>query len=199
MKKTLFRTAFIAMAVLSPASADSLAVSPIGPTTADPISFTIIIPNWDCCTQYTNDSAVTLWGDTGVLLPYTYNLPQVCTMIACINVEKKLVYKSAPLAARTYTVYELRAQCTNNVCPPGPPIAFLPVKIGSVTVTPPAGIVNRPPRAPVAASLGTGTSGKIYDVRGVLVSSSATHAGLRAPGVYLVKNGPQTSKTIVAP
>jgi hypothetical protein len=197
MKKTLFRTAFIAMAVLSPASADSLAVSPSRPTAADPITFTIIIPNWDCCTIYANDSNVTLWGDTGILLPYTYNLPQVCTMIACINVEKKLVYKSAPLKAGAYAVYELRELlCTTHICPD---IAFMPVKIGSVTVTPSAGIVNRPPRAPVAASLGTGTSGKIYDVRGVLVSSSALRAGFRAPGVYLVKNGPQTSRTVVAP
>ncbi len=185
------------VSVSGSAFADSLSVTPAHPTTSDSIQLTIIIPNWDCCTQYANDSAVTLWGDTGLLLTYTYNLPPVCPMIACLNVDKDLVYKSAPLAAGTYSVYELRElACTTGICPP---IAFLPVKIGSVTVTPSTGIANLPHRTSVAASLGTNTSGKIYDVRGVLVSSSALHAGLRAPGVYLVKNGSQTSKTIVAP
>lgn len=200
MTKAGFLSAAILMAIMSFAvrssATDSLAVDPLHPTTADPITFTIIIPNWDCCTQYANDSTVTLWGDTGVLLTYTYNLPQVCPMIACINVEKDLVYKSAPLRAGTYSVYELRELLCTNLCPQ---IAFLPVKIGSVTVTPSTSIVNRPHRAPDAFSLGTSVSRKIYDVRGVLVSSSAARAGLRAPGVYLVKNGSQMSRTIVAP
>ena len=203
MTKARLLSAAILMAILlfvtQSSAADSLAVDPPHPTTADQITFTIIIPNWDCCTQYANDSAVTLWGDTGVLLTYTYNLPQVCPMIACLNVERKLVYKSAPLKAGTYAVYELRElSCTNNICPPIP-IAFLPVKIGSVTVTQSAGVVGRLHRAPIAASAGTSTGGKIYDVRGILVSSSAAHAGLRAPGVYVFKNGSQTSRTIVAP
>jgi hypothetical protein len=201
MTKARLLSVAILMAIMSfmaqSWAADSLGVDPPHPTTNDKITFTIIIPNWDCCTIYGNDSTVTLWGDTGILLTYTYNLPQVCPMIACINVDKKLIYKSAPLKAGTYSVYELREiLCTTGVCPD---IAFMPVKIGSVTVTTSAGIVNRPIRAPIAASAGTSTSGKIYDVRGVLVSSSAAHAGLRAPGVYLVKNGSQMSRTIVAP
>ncbi len=201
MTKAGFLSAAILMAIMSFAvrssATDSLAVDPLHPTTADPITFTIIIPNWDCCTQYANDSTVTLLGDTGVLLTYTYNQPQVCPMIACLNVDKDLVYKSAPLKAGTYSVYEQRELlCTTGICPD---IAFILVKIGTVTVTPPTGIVNPPHRAPVAISLGTSTSGKIYDVRGVLVSSSAARAGLRAPGVYLVKNGSQMSRTIVAP
>ena len=203
MTKARLLSAAILMAILSfvaqSSAADSLAVDLPHPTTADPITFTIIIPNWDCCTQYTWDSTVVApMGDTGVLLTYTYNLPKVCPMMACINVPKQLVYKSAPLAAGTYSVYEIRVECTNNICPPAP-VAFLPVKIGSVTVTPSTGIVDRPHRATLAASQETSASGKIYDVRGVLVSSSAVRAGLRAPGVYLVKNGSQVLKTIVAP
>jgi hypothetical protein len=201
MTKARLLSAAILMAILlfvtQSSAADSLAVNPPHPTTADPITLTIIIPNWDCCTQYANDSAVTPWGDTGVLLTYTYNLPQVCPMIACLNVEKKLVYKSAPLKAGTYSVYELRELlCTTKICPA---IAFMPVKIGSVKVTPSAGIVNRPPRAPVAAGVTNGVSEKIYNVKGVLVSSSASHAGLRAHGIYLVRNGSQTSRKIIVP
>jgi hypothetical protein len=197
MKKTLLLTAFIAMAVLSPASADSLAVSPSRPTTTDRITFTIIIPKWDCCTIYANDSNVTLWGDTGVLLPYTSNLPQVCTMIACINVEKKLVYKSAPLKAGTYAVYELRELlCTTKICPA---IAFMPVKIGSVTVTPSAGVVDRLHRAPVAGTARTDGRIGIYDIRGSLISSSGISPKVRTPGVYFVKNGPQSTRAIIVP
>jgi hypothetical protein len=205
MTKARLQWAAILMAIMSLVAqswaADSLAVAPPHPTTADRITFTIIIPNWDCCTQYNWDSTVVApMGDTGVLLTYTYNLPQVCpmTLIACINIPKQLVYKSAPLAAGTYSVYEIRVQCTNNICPPVP-VAFLPVRIGSVTVTPSTGIVILPHRAPIASGSGINASGKIYDVRGVLVSSSAIHAGLRTPGVYLVKNGSQTLRTIVAP
>jgi len=198
MKKTLLLTAFIAMIVLSPASAASLSVSPSHPTAADKITFTIIIPNWDCCTRYTWDStAVAAMGDTALLLTYQYNLPQVCPMIACLDVDKLLRYNSAPLRTGTYAVYELRELlCTTQICPD---IAFMPVKIGSVTVTTSAGVVNRLHRAPIAANAGTSASGKMYDVRGILVSSSTTHAVLRAPGVYLVKNGSQMSRTIVAP
>lgn len=201
MTKANFLSAIVLIAVLSfvaqSSAADSLTVAPPHPTTADRITFTIIIPNWDCCTQYANDSAVTLWGDTGVLLPYTYNLPQVCPMIACLNVEKKLVYKSAPLKAGTYSVYELRELlCTTNICPA---IAFMPVKIGSVTVMRSAGVADRLHRAPFAASLGTSTSGRIYDVRGSLISSSGTNANVRTPGVYFVKNGPQSTRAVIVP
>ena len=202
MTKARLLSAAILMAILlfvtQSSAADSLAVDPPHPTTADRITFTIIIPNWDCCTQYANDSAVTLWGDTGVLLTYTYNLPQVCPMIACLNVERKLVYKSAPLKAGTYSVYELRELlCTTRICPPA--IVFLPVKIGSVTVTQSAGVVERPHRAPLAASLGTSTSGKIYGVRGSFISLSGTSPKVRTPGVYFVKNGQQSARAVIVP
>jgi hypothetical protein len=157
----------------------------------------LIIPNWDCCTQYANDSAVTLWGDTGVLLPYTYNLPQMCPMIACINVERKLVYKSAPLKAGTYSVYELRELlCTTNICPA---IAFMPVKIGSVTVTRSAGVVERPHRAPIANAAGIAGRVGVYDIRGSLISSSAANAKVRTPGVYFIRSGLQSTRAVIAP
>ncbi|HMD67414.1 MAG TPA: hypothetical protein VKF42_00955 [Chitinivibrionales bacterium] len=201
MTKTKLLSAVILMAVLSflaqPWAADSLAVDPLHPTTADPITFTIIIPNWDCCTQYANDSTVTLWGDTGVLLTYTYNLPQVCPMIACLNVDKDLVYKSAPLKAGTYSVYELREiLCTTGVCPD---IAFAPVKIGAVTVLPSTGITNQLHRAPIAGAAGTAGHTGIYDIRGSLISSSGINAKVRAPGVYFVRIGSQATRTVIAP
>jgi hypothetical protein len=201
MTKINFLSAAILMAILSfvaqSSAADSLAVAPPHPTTADKITFTIIIPNWDCCTQYANDSAVTLWGDTGVLLPYTYNLPQMCPMIACINVERKLVYKSAPLKAGTYSVYELRELlCTTNICPA---IAFMPVKIGSVTVTRSAGVVERPHRAPIANAAGIAGRVGVYDIRGSLISSSAANAKVRAPGVYFIRSGLQSTRAVIAP
>ncbi|HUI91818.1 MAG TPA: hypothetical protein VLX68_06170 [Chitinivibrionales bacterium] len=192
--KTLF-AALILAAALSPVFADSLSVSPPHPTTADKITFTIIIPNWDCCTRYTWDStAVAVVNDTELLLSYQYNLPQMCPMIACMDIDKLLPFHSAPLKAGTYAVYELRAPlCTTQICPA---IAFMPVKIGSVTVTPSTGIVNGITAASVPH---VALAEKLYDVRGVLISSTGNRAAVRTPGVYLIKNGSQSSRLILEP
>ena len=121
------------LGVSGAAFADSLSVTPAHPTIVDSIRLTIIIPNWDCCTQYPYDSTlVTALGDTAVMLSYQYRMPNVCPAIACIDVPKLLGFKSKPLPAGTYSVWETK----QLVCTPPLLCAVLPIiqKIGKFTV-----------------------------------------------------------------
>lgn len=152
-------------------AADSLVVNPVQPTVADSITLTIVIPNWDCCTQYTFDSTLApLEGDTAVLLSYQHYLPAVCPTIACPDVPKLLKFKRAPLPAGTYAVYEsAQTQCVTNVCPA---LVLAPVKIGSFTVSASTGIAQRQAGLkPVSGEILSGRRA-VYNIRGELVDNS---------------------------
>jgi hypothetical protein len=166
---------------------DSLAVAPVHPTSADRITFNLIIKNWDCCTQYTYDSTATFMADTQILLSYQYNLPQVCAMIACINVPKVLVYKSAPLKAGIYGVYESKSvRCTTQLCPLLAMPIMAPVRIGEVTVSRSTGIVRQTFAVSPVDRKSQNAAGEIYNARGERVNASLVSRNA-ARGVCFVK------------
>jgi hypothetical protein len=164
------------------ATSDSLVVKPAHPTTADSIRLTIVIPNWDCCTRYTYDSTLApLVGDSEILLSYQHYLPQICPMIACLDVPRLLAFKRAPLAAGTYVVYEsAQLQCTTQVCPQ---YILAPVKIGKFVVQPSTRVVSGlPGQGRVAANARDATMA-VFNVRGELVRQET-----RMPrGVYIAR------------
>lgn len=163
-------------------STDSLIVSPAHPTTADSIMLTIVIPNWDCCTVYYEDSMVTSANDTELVLAYQYQQPQICPMIACMNIGKQLPYKSGPLKAGTYAVYEVKSIYCTTVCPQ---VAFIPVKIGTVTVSA-STLVRSPARiASVSQSLLSGNAKAYFNIKGERLSIQGLSK--QSVGVYLTR------------
>ena len=166
---------------------DSLAVVPAHPTTKDRISLDVIITNWDCCTQYTYDSTVAIVNDTELLVSYQYNIPQVCPLIACINANKVLTYKSAPLTAGTYAVYESRqVLCTTQICPQLAMPILAPVKIGSFVVTSTTGVADRLASRTFSQPKNSLGALACFNARGERLA--ATPRNGRANGVYVFRS-----------
>jgi hypothetical protein len=170
------------------ANRDSLVVIPARPTTADAITFDIVIPNWDCCTQYYFDSTAAAMGDTAILLSYSYELPQVCTMIACLDVAKVLPFRSGPLRAGVYAVWESRQLHCVGICPG---VVFAPVKIGTVTVTQATAVAGRPSAVATRRATAANATTRVYNVAGEVLGqighdTPGARENLRPAGVYIV-------------
>lgn len=168
--------------------ADSLSVSPAQPTTSDSVRITIVIPNWNCCTQYIYDSTlVTLVGDTAIMLYYQYLTPSTCPMVTCPNLPKLLAFKRGPLHAGKYSVWETK-QLT---CTPPLLCAPLPViqKIGEFTVTGQSSVAFRQAPMPLETAGKTPGNERIYNIRGALVSMSNGNTPKKMSGIYFTRTG----------
>lgn len=184
--------AFLLVIASSSRASDSLSVSPAHPTTADSIRLDIIIPNWNCCTRYYEDSVASLVSDTMIELLYQYETPVVCPLMACIVGGYSLPYKSGPLAAGTYAVYEFSSQRCTTSCPP---IAFIPERIGSFTVTKPTIVAHQLNGIASIASAGPRSMAACYTIRGELITHPAVAGRIRGIAVVAVveERGPTRS------
>jgi hypothetical protein len=174
-------------------SGDSLAVNPARPTTADPIVFSIIIPNWDCCTRYHYDSTAVYVSDTQIILSYQYELPQNCPMIMCIDVDKVLRYKSSPLPAGKYAVYESRQlYCAGPICPVA---MMMPVKIGEITVSTASRVVFAPKSSIDTRRSSAGISSQLFTLRGEAVRQGSK--SVKPVGIYIKSQTIKSNSVIV--
>lgn len=187
---------WVSLGVSGTAFADSLSVSPAHPTIMDPVRLTIIIPNWDCCTQYLYDSTlVTMMGDTAVMLSYQHRMPRICPMIACLDVPRYLTFKRGPLPAGKYSVWETQ----QLVCDTPLLCVTLPVvqNIGKFTVEIPTALSFGQRPAPLKNIGKTFGNECVYDIRGALVSPNRAGLSKRIPGIYFTKTGGSLTKRIM--
>jgi hypothetical protein len=166
---------------VSQRAADSLVVSPVHPTTTDPIRLSIVHVYQACyCNPpYVHDStAVTLINDSTIMLNFTIDTP--LTMCMCFvgpPYEEILTYKRGPLPAGTYSVYEQYRS----------PEVMMQMLIGTFTVTQPAAVLFRP-KPVTKENIGKMPGNvRVYDIRGAIVSSNLTGARKMTSGVYFIR------------
>jgi hypothetical protein len=181
-RKHLFLLALAVAAVRPSIAADSLAVSPTNPTMMDSIRLSILARDWNCCTQFSYDStAAILANDSTITLAFT---AQVIICPCPLNpVAPVLTYKRGPLPARNYSVYEQYQSCTGQVCSDVVVQSF----IGKFTVSEPTATVFRQKPVPLENIGKMSGNGRVYDIRGALVSPNRLGASRQTPGVYFIK------------
>ena len=159
----------------------SLIVIPEQPTTQDSVCLSLVFANSNpCCPNAAQVSdTASLWHDSCLSVWVNYGLTVACADTLCGKTSYTLTYKAGKLKAGTYHVWET----VNYVY--GAMLAGF--EIGTFTVTPASavilqvkGAVSRP------ASM---ADGRVYDIRGKLVSSSYPSSWKKAPGVYFIKSG----------
>jgi hypothetical protein len=189
---------FVCTVAIGPIAADSLIVTPAKPTTANSLTLTIDIPNWNCCMQYYHDSTlVGTLGDTALLLVYGYYQPQVCPMIACMDIDKLLNYHRGPLAAGKYSVYEA-AQPYCGVGVPCQTLVAIPLKkIGEFTVTHSTAALV--PARSIRSSVNSNAKMHAYDIRGRAVSSNALSRSQGISCVLIVSDGVCGAEKVMLP
>ncbi len=182
LRKFLFFFALAVIVVRPSIAADSLVVSPQNPTIMDSIRLSILAIDWSCCTQFSYDSTVVvLVNDSTIALSFT---AQVIVCPCPSNpVAPVLTYKRGPLPARKYSVYEQYQSCTGQVCSDLVVQAF----IGTFRVSVPTATVFHQKPVPLESIGKISANGRVYDIRGALVSPDRINASKRSPGVYFIK------------
>ena len=189
-KISLFFFITTVLTVNPAAATDSLVVSPPGPTTSDSISLSILARDWNCCTQFIYDStAVTLFNDSTITLRFTF-VPGLCPcpinpVNSPLTVTAVLRYKRGPLPAGNYSVFEVESQscitgqiCTNLV---------VQASIGKFTVSQPAATIFHQESVRLEDVGKLSQNGRVYDIRGGVVSSNLIGTSKRTSGVYFFK------------
>jgi hypothetical protein len=191
-RKFLFFFALVVIAVRPSIAADSLVVSPVHPTIMDSVSLSILERGSICCTQFSNDpTAVTLLNDSTVMLSFTTSQLGVCPCPISLdsNLEPVSVvatYKRGPLQAREYFVYEECRSCFGQACLHDSFVVAQSL-IGTFTVSAQAGVVFHQKPVPLENIGKMSGNGRIYDIRGSLVSPNRIGASRQTPGVYFIK------------
>jgi hypothetical protein len=185
-RKSLFFFALAVIVVRPLLAADSLAVSPAHPTIMNSIRLSILVRNWNCCTQFLYDStAVTLLNDSTITLSFTASQLGVCP---CPSnpVTPVLTYKRGPLPAGNYSVYEEYQSCISQICPQEA-LVVVQSLIGKFTVSAPTATVFHQKPVPLENMGKISGNGHVYDIRGALVPSNQIGASRRTSGVYFIK------------
>jgi hypothetical protein len=189
-RKSLFFFALAVINVRPLLAADSLVVNPAHPTILDSIRLSVVIKNWNCCTEFTYDStSVTLLNDSTITLSFTASQPLVCPLAACVvGMMPILTYKRGPLPAGNYSVYEVESQActTGQVCPQEVAVVMQAL-IGKFTVSEPTATVFHQKPVPLESIGKISGNGRVYDIRGALVSPNRLGASRQSPGVYFIK------------
>jgi hypothetical protein len=178
--KLLF-AGMVGIASALPASGDSLVVIPARPTITDSIQVGIIFKDEPSCLYNFSQTspAVSFFDDSDINLGVALTVKQpfvkdtLCTEVAV------LTYRMGTLPAGTYSVYET-VDYVNGALLAGSLIGHFTV-IPATSVT----VLHRRP----LLQAGTSPEGRVYNVRGALVSSFSAAGARRVPGVYLVKSG----------
>jgi hypothetical protein len=182
----LFFLTIIAFAVNLSTAADSLVVNPTHPTTSDTISLSIVAGGWNCCTNFLHDStAVNLLNDSTITLSFTASLQAPCP---CPSnpVAPVLKYRRGPLPKGNYSVYEQYQSCTGLICPQEATIVIQAL-IGTFTVSRTTATIF-PQKSVRLEDIGkTSRNGRVYDIRGSIVSSNQISGSKRTSGVYFFK------------
>jgi len=149
---------------------DTVLVLPPNPTAKDSLTFNLYLADACCCSGIYKQSVSV--SDTIIYLSYEIdNNP--CMLCDCMAAGKTIVFKSKPLKAGSYAIYE----APSTYCPPNQPCPYLsimPVRVGSVRVsgaTSAEGLSM--PRASVVGPQGTAASASRYDIRGRLIPAVA--------------------------
>jgi len=202
IKKLLFVFALAVIVVRPSIAADSLAVSPTNPTIMDSIRLSILIKNSSCCAQYVHDStAVTLSNDSTILLSFVSSLPICNCILAPINDSTPytviLSYKRRPLPAGHYSVYEVESQgCIAGQACPQASLVVMQTFIGKFTVSGPTATVFHQKSIPLENIGKISGNGRVYNVRGALVSPNQISDSRHTPGVYFIKPDERSTATL---
>lgn len=134
-----FMRIFICILTLLPClafGADSVYFVPSKPTSADSITFHLHSENLCCCAVYNGNSVSVM--DTQINLNFFFdNNP--CETCRCFSTGSWTQFKSGPLQAGTYAIYE-RGSIN---CPPGTPCPanILGVLVGRINISPAANVM----------------------------------------------------------
>lgn len=123
--------------------ADSVYCVPAKPTTADSITFHLYSENYCCCAVYRGNTVSPF--DSLIYLDFSIDNSS-CATCKCAG-GSWTEFKSGPLKAGTYAIYK----APSIYCPPGTPcpkIAIMPVRVGSVTISQAANVINGNPPLP---------------------------------------------------
>ncbi|MDD5675560.1 MAG: hypothetical protein PHC61_15425 [Chitinivibrionales bacterium] len=107
---------------------DTVTCTPLTPTINDSLDFSLFVANLGCGGTVHYDTV--LVADTNIYLSFSY---EACAACDCISLGQWIPFHSKPLMAGTYSINKLQIY----YCPPGmlcPAIAFLPERVGQVTV-----------------------------------------------------------------
>jgi hypothetical protein len=192
LKTWLLAVALTVLAARQSIAADSLAVIPAHPTITDSIRLSVVIKNWNCCTQYSYDSTtVTLPNDSTITLSFTATVLVLCNDTQqCLpgkpgyQAIPVLRYKRGHLPAGNYSVYEQVQSCVDLTCS-GVVVKSL---IGKFTVSEPTATIFHQKAVPLE-EVGKVLSGngRVYDIRGALISPNRAGASRQTPGIYFIK------------
>jgi hypothetical protein len=184
IRKFLFFLALAVIVARPSIAADSLVVSPSHPTIMDSIRLNILARDWNCCTQFSYDStAVILLNDLTITLSFTTVSPPIVCWCPSNPVTPVLTYKRGLLPARNYSVYEQYQSCTGQVCSN----LVVQTLIGTFTVSEPTATVSHQKPVPLENMGKMSGNGRVYDIRGALVSPNRIGTSRRTPGVYFIK------------
>jgi hypothetical protein len=131
----------VQMSKKDPYSGNQLIVTPSIPSTKDSIHFELIMSDHCCGTVY-RDQKVDIT-DTSVVLNFTFD-ERLCPEVMCFTNISSTTFVSKPIKTGTYKVYK----SGQLYCPPGsacPAIYYMPVLVGTLTVTNGTGTVHIQP------------------------------------------------------
>lgn len=199
--KFLVFLAFAALAARPSIAADSLVVSPAHPTIMDSVSLSILERGSICCTQFSNDpTAVALLNDSTITLSFTTSQLGVCP--CPISLDSNIVpifvvatYKRGPLPAREYYVHEECHSCFGQACLQDS-FVVAQALIGTFTVSQSAATVFHQKPVPLESIGKASGNGRVYDIRGALVSPDRINASRRTSGVYFIKPDEHSAATL---
>ena len=203
-RKFLFFITLSVTVVRPSIAADSLAVSPAHPTIIDSISLSIVMKNWDCCTPYSYDpTAAILSNDSIITLAFKVPEMVMCVDTLCLPGKPGfpalpvLTYKRGPLPAGNYSVYEVESPaCTTGQACLEASLVVVQTLIGKFTVSRSAATVFRQKPVPLENIGKMSGNGRVYDIRGALVSPNRLGASTQTPGVYFIKPDERSAATL---
>src|SRR5271157_2984142 len=183
IRKFLLFFALVVIVARPSIAADSLIVSPAHPTTMDSIKLSILIRSTaccirydydstpDCCIHYVHDSSVVSLSNGSII---TVGFTVVAWDVICncplepvgYSVTADITYKRGPLPAGNYFVYENDQSCTGQICSD----VVMQTLIGKFTVSQSSAIVSHQKPVTLENIGKTSGYGRIYDIRGALVS-----------------------------
>jgi len=194
-RKFLFFFALALVVVRPSIAADSLVVSPPNPTIMDSIRLSIVMKNWDCCTRYSYDSTAAILSNDSIIT-LAFKVPEIVMCVDTLCLPGKpgypgfpvLTYKSGPLPAGNYSVYEVESPaCTTGQACPQASLVVIQTLIGKFTVSQSAAVVFHQKPVPLENVGKTIGNGRVYDIRGALVSPNRLGTSRQTPGVYFIK------------
>jgi hypothetical protein len=171
---------FLAFSIRASAIA-SVIVIPAHPTTQDSVRLSLVFPYSNpCCPNAAQVSdTASLWQDSCLGVWVNYWLIDTCKDTLCGKTSLTLTYRAGKLKAGNYYVWET----VNYV--DGALLAGY--EIDTFTVTP-AFSTTLQVKGSIPQSTGI-ADGRVYDIRGKLVSPTCTPLLKKAPGVYFIKSG----------